>query len=267
MLWTGRDLFQLDLRIALQIITKISLSRNSLSRKRTYFFYNPVRYGLVIPLLLITLLPTTDTLAQLVPPPNVRPSRPSRLNVQFHRAETAWKSGSSLLEAKARIDRVLIERPKDVEARKLRAGIYMSMGAPEKALLDAREAVRLNPLDGEAQLLVCEAAIRSGEVDAALVGLNLSADLLLEQSTFHVRLSRCAIDLNEYDAAEAYARTALAGNARSAEANLQLARVFLITDEQEKAVTVLKRAIDAHILSTSVIRRDTTFSSVLGELQ
>jgi Tfp pilus assembly protein PilF len=166
----------------------------------------------------------------------------------------------------ARIDRVLEELPMDVEARKLRAGIYMSMGAPEKALLDAREAVKLNPTDGEAQLLVCEAAVRSGEVDAALVGLNLSADLLLEQSTFHVRLSRCAIDLNEYDAAEAYARTALAGNARSAEANLQLARVFVLVGENEKAVTVLERAIQSRVLSVRVIRKDPIFNDLVDEL-
>jgi hypothetical protein len=47
--------------------------------------------------------------------------RPPAIEVQFHRAEAAWKTGASLHEAKARIDRVLEEIPGDVDARKLRA--------------------------------------------------------------------------------------------------------------------------------------------------
>jgi len=232
-----------------------------------YLFSESVRYRFVILLLLTMLLHSPAAFAQRVQNANVRPARPARLNVQFHRAETAWKSGSSLLEAKARIDRVLTELPMDAEARKLRAGIYLSMGAPGKSLEDALAAAELDSSDGEAQLLICESAVRIGDLETALLALDSSADLFLEQSTFHVRLSRCAVDLNKYDAAEAYARTALAGDSRNAETHLQLARVFILSDEYNKAVTVLNRAIESRILSSVVIRRDSVFAVVMDELK
>jgi predicted Zn-dependent protease len=232
-----------------------------------YLFHKPARYRFVILLLLVLLLHSSAAFAQRVPPVNIRPNRPAHLNVQYHRAETAWRSGSSLLEAKARIDRVLTELPLDAEARKLRAGIYLSMGAPEKALEDALAATRIDPEDGEAQLLVCEAAVRAGDRIIALEALSSSASNLLEGSNFHVRLSRCAENLQEYNAAEAYARTALAGDARDAKAHLQLARVFILNDEPGKATTILNRAVQSRILSTAVIRQDSLFTPILNDLQ
>ena len=245
---------------------ELRISDCRLFRTPRYLPRRPAGYRLGV-LVLIVLLHSPDVFAQGVQNRNLRPNRPARLNVQFHRAETAWKSGSSLLEAKARIDRVLTELPDDAEARKLRAGIYLSMGAPAKALEDANEAVGLDPNDGEAHLLVCEAAVRTGDNESALRALDLSAGLLLEQSTFHVRLSRCAVDLDQFDAAEAYARTALAGNERDAEAHLQLARVFILDNDDEKAVTVLNRALDSRMLSTSVIRQDSAFARIIDQLQ
>ena len=68
--------------------------------------------------------------------------RPPELNVQFHRARTAWSTGNSLLEAKARIDRVLAALPEDVEALKLRSSILADLGRDDTAFLDAAEAVK-----------------------------------------------------------------------------------------------------------------------------
>ena len=133
-----------------------------------------VLFGSIL-LLGTTVLGTSPVFAQRKPPPRIPATRPARLNVQYHRAETAWKSGNSILEAKARIDRVLKEIPADPEARKLRAGIYMSMGQPAKALIDARAAAEINPFDGEAYLLQCEAGVRVGANKAALKALDQSA--------------------------------------------------------------------------------------------
>ncbi|MDX1741920.1 MAG: hypothetical protein R3178_11525, partial [Rhodothermales bacterium] len=46
--------------------------------------------------------------------------RSPRMNLEFHRAQAAWKSGGSLLEAKARLDRVIDAGPDDAEALLLR---------------------------------------------------------------------------------------------------------------------------------------------------
>lgn len=220
-----------------------------------------------IALVFFVLLNSSASLAQKARPQRVPATRPARLNVQFHRAETAWKSGNSLLEAKARIDRVLNELPRDAEARKLRAGIFISMGNAENAVHDARMATRISPFDGEAHLLLCEACTRAGIYEEALRALNRSADLLLDQSTYHVRLSRCAVSLGHLDAAEAYARTAVAGNTRDAAAYLQLARVFVLKKNPGKAVTVLERGMRSRVLRLSAIRRDSLLSPISDRLE
>lgn len=209
--------------------------------------------GLFLVVLLIA--PATISSAQ-IPRPTLRSMRPPELNVQFHRAETAWKSGNSLLEAKARIDRVIVVLPDDVEARKLRAGIYLSMEQPQNALTDARAAARLESSDGEAHLLVCEAAVRTNRNKMASEALYLSSDLLLGRPDLHIRLSQCAVDLGQLDDAEAYARIALAGHDMSAAAYLQLARVFVFAGQIQKSVTVLERGLKLGLVKPRQILGD-----------
>jgi tetratricopeptide (TPR) repeat protein len=200
-----------------------------------------------------------------VPTRTQRSIRPPELNVQFHRAETAWKSGTSLLEAKARIDRVIRVLPNDLEARKLRAGIFLSMGQPDRAAIDARRAVLLGPDDGEAHLLLCEASVRTDRQVAALTALQHSAELLIDQPGLHIRLSRCAIALGRLDEAEAYARIALAGDDMNASAYLQLARVFIIVRQFQKCVTVLEKGLRLGLIQPSQIRNDSMLHVVADD--
>ena len=89
--------------------------------------------------------------------------RSQEMNVQYHRAETAWKSGASVLEVKTRIDRVLKALPDDVEALKLRAQVLLKLDRVAEALADVQRAVALSSKDGEAHLILCEAARRNGD--------------------------------------------------------------------------------------------------------
>jgi len=212
-------------------------------------------------LVVFLIAPATESSAQ-IPSRTLRSVRPPDLNVQFHRAETAWKSGNSLLEAKARIDRVIEALPDDVEARKLRAGIYLSMERPENALIDARAAARLATFDGEAHLLVCESAVRTNRNRMASEALYLSSDLLLDRPDLHIRLSRCAVDLGLLDDAEAYARIALATHDMSAAAYMQLARVFVFARQTQKAITVLERGLKLGLVKPGQIRRDNDLKEV-----
>ena len=207
---------------------------------------------------------TVDTYAQR-PRRAQRSMRPPELNVQFHRAETAWKSGNSLLEAKARIDRVLRALPDDLEARKLRAGILLTMGKTDRAFLDAQRAVRLGPDDGEAHLLLCETAIRTEHTALGQTALKRSADLLIDRHELHIRLSKCAILLERLDEAEAYARIALAADAMNAEAYLQLAHVFSIVNQDENALTVLQRGLTRGVVKPAQLRRDKHFEDLLND--
>ena len=182
--------------------------------------------------------------------------RPPRLDRQFRRALTAWRTGSSLFEAKARLDRVLQEMPGDVEARKLRADVLLRMGRPEEALRDARRAVALRPRDGEAHLLHAEAARESSHLDQARDALDQAAEYLPQESALHTRLSWNAMLLDRPAQAEAFGRVALALDSTSAAAYRQLARVFIMRDRPDEAASVLMRGLQEEVVQPRSIRED-----------
>lgn len=188
--------------------------------------------------------------------------RPAELNVQFHRAHTAWSTGNSLLEAKARIDRVLDELPDDVEALKLRAAILMDMERPDDALSDAIRAARLAPNDGEAHLLRCESAAQTGRDTDAADALETASNLFLERIDHYVRLSGCALSIGAYTRAESLARVAVAQDDSDPRGHIQLARVFLGTNRADDARSIVNRLIDANSLSRMAVMADSQLAGL-----
>ena len=189
--------------------------------------------------------------------------RPPELNVQYHRAETAWKSGASVLEVKARVDRVLEALPNDVEALKLRAQALLKMNRDEEALTDARRAVQLRPKDGEAHLILCEAARRNGDAEGAERALDAASALALDDAALHIRLSWNAVLLEKLDKAESFARVAMASDPDEAAAYYQLARVFVLKQQPEAAATVLLNGLNASLLDPVAITADTVLVHVV----
>lgn len=190
--------------------------------------------------------------------------RPPELDVQFHRAETAWKSGASVLEAKARVDRVLKELPDDGEARKLRAQVLMAMERPEEALSDAQQAVQVRPQDGEAYLILSEAARLNGNDHLALEALDAAAERVMEGAEFHIRLSWNAALLGQLDRAEAYARIALALEPARAAAYYQLARVFVQKNQPDAAAAILAKGLRGNLVDPAAIQKDTLLTQLSG---
>lgn len=182
--------------------------------------------------------------------------RPPELNAQYHRAETAWRSGASMLEAKARVDRVLEARPDDAEALRLRAQVLLGMHRIDEALHDARHAVRVDPKDAESQLVLCEVARHAGETQLARESLQAASELVFDDAALHVRLSWNAVLLDQLEKAEAFARTALALDPEEPSAYYQLARVFLLLDQEGAAATVLRKGFERSLLDPTTIRSD-----------
>ncbi|HEX7072205.1 MAG TPA: hypothetical protein VF190_15440 [Rhodothermales bacterium] len=190
--------------------------------------------------------------------------RPPELNLQYHRAEVAWRSGGSVLEAKARVDRVLARLPEDVEALKLRSQVLMSLQRPREALADAVKATSLRAADGEAQLILAEAAHAAGETDLALAALGRASETVLNDASSHVRMSWLAAELDRMAWAEAFARTALALDANDPAAYYQLARVFLRQDKLDNAAAVLANGLRESLLSIDAIGGDQELSDLIG---
>ena len=196
-------------------------------------------------------------LTSFVVPAQAQIVRPQELNVQYHRAETAWKSGASVFEVKARVDRVLEALPDDVEALKLRAQVLLRLDRDAEALADAQRAVALSSKDGEAHLILCEAARRNGDTALAERELASAAQLALDDAALHIRLSWNALLLGKLDSAESFARVAVNSEPDEAAAHYQLARVFILKDQSDVAAKVLIDGLKASILDPEVITADT----------
>ena len=195
---------------------------------------------------------------------NAQGRRPPELDVQYHRAETAWKSGASVLEAKARVDRVLKEIPDDSEALKLRAQVLMAMKRHEEALADAQRAVSLTPQDGEAFLILSEAARLNGDEKLAVDALDAAAERVMEGAEFHIRLSWNAALLGQLERAEAFARIAHNAEPARAAAYYQLARVFVMKNQNDDAAAILAKGLRGNLLDPAAIQRDTVLTRLSG---
>ena len=193
-----------------------------------------------------------------------QPVRTPELNLDYHRAERAWRSGGSVLEAKARVDRVLAKIPDDVEALKLRSQVLMSLQRPQEAVLDARKATVLDDADWEAQLILAEAAHAAGQNDLALVALGRAAERVINDASSHVRMSWLAAELGRTAWAEAFARTALAQDETAPAAYYQLARVFLRQNRRNNAAEIIARGLRASLLDVEAMRGDPELSTLLS---
>lgn len=212
-------------------------------------------YGFVFVLLIAFGSVQHAAIAQIV--------RSPELNLQYHRAEVAWRSGGSVLEAKARVDRVLEKLPEDVEALKLRAQVLMSMQKHDEALRDARKATALDINDGEAHLILAEAAYAAGHADVSLLALEAAAERVVSDASSHIRMSWLASRLDQLALAEAYARTALALDDRDPSGYYQLARVFVRQGRADHAAAVLANGLEKALLDVQHLRSDTELSRVL----
>ena len=217
------------------------------------------RYRIFLPALafFFTFLWCQDALAQV--------GYSERVQMQFHRAETAWRNQTSILEAKVRVDQVLRDAPNHTDAWKLRAEVNIAMQKYQDALRDAEQAISLNPEDGEAFLIKAEASRLLGLTERARGSLETAATLSIDaDAEFHIKLSRSAVLLgvSAFNMAESFARVALAKDPDYAEAYYQLARVFLLRNREEEAVITLLRGFQARLLDPSHINSDFTLSQI-----
>ena len=193
-----------------------------------------------------------------------------QLQQHYHRAETAWKNRTSLLEAKVRVDQILEQAPDHEDALKLRAEVLMAMKRYREAVIDSKRATELNPDDAAAHLILAEAARLTGNKPMARRSLERAAVLSVnEGADFHLKLSQSALLLGPEDwgRAESYARLAYAKEPDNAEAYYQLARVFVLRDNADAGATILEQGFEAEMVDTEYIRNDTTLNQLLNHEQ
>ena len=184
---------------------------------------------------------------------------------QYHRAETAWKNRSSLLEAKVRVDQVLEGEPDHADALKLRAEVLMAMRRYTEALMDAQRATQLSPNDGAAYLVLAEAARLNGDIALARTSLENAGRLSINDgAAIHLKLSESAMRLGEqgWTKAESFARVAHAKEPENIQAYYQLARIFILQNRKEAGATILEKGFRSMLLDPDYIRNDSTLQKL-----
>ncbi len=182
--------------------------------------------------------------------------RPPELRLQYHRAERAFRTGSSLHEAKSRLDTVIEALPDDSEALMLRSEVLLALGRPEEAVEDAAATVALQPGNGEAWLLLSETHRAAGSAREAVSALEKAGSLITSGAALHIRLSYNAQMLGDLDQAEAFGRLALAQDDSLPGAYLQLARVFVAKNRLDAATMTLASGLGKGAVSPSDVTSD-----------
>ena len=202
-------------------------------------------------------------LAPRVSTAQVRSLQPN-VQSQLHRAETAWRTGGSLLEAKVRADEVLRADPDHPQALKLRADVLLALNRYDEARRDARRATELDPTDGRAYWILAESARLSGDLSMAREALREAAGHITDENAeFHVMLSGVALHVDELELAESFARVARAKEPMHAAAHYQLARVFLLQGRPDDAATILVGGLNEQFLDPRFIREDTALRALI----
>lgn len=169
-----------------------------------------------------------------------RSERPVEWQAELDRAASAFRSGVSFLEAKARVDRVIHVLPDDAQARKLRAQILIALNRPEEALTDARHVLGNDPEDGEAHLLISEAATQMGDAENARGAMRAAARFLVEDADLWTRLGRVAVFQEQVTLAQSFAQAAAAADALGARAYYQIAVLLTQRAQEDDAAETLR---------------------------
>ncbi|MDX1430749.1 MAG: tetratricopeptide repeat protein, partial [Rhodothermales bacterium] len=183
-------------------------------------------------------------------------ARTPQQNAEFRRAEAAWLSGGSLLEAKERLDNVIESLPDDAPALVLRTKILLALERNPEAYRDAKSAFLLLPEDGEVSLLMTRAARLAGDTTLALEALRCASSTISTDAHSHLRLSIESLHLGRHEEAESLARVAVALDPRYSEARLQLARVLAVRGNTEAAAKALTAALDESLVTRDRIQSD-----------
>ncbi|MFT4604194.1 MAG: tetratricopeptide (TPR) repeat protein [Rhodothermales bacterium] len=193
--------------------------------------------------------------------------RPPELRLQYHRAERAFRTGSSLHEAKSRLDTVIEALPEDSEALMLRSKVLLALGRPEEAVEDAKATVALQPENGEAWLLLSETHRAAGAAREAVSALERASSLITNGAALHIRLSYNAQMLGDLDQAEAFGRLALAQDDSLPGAYLQLARVFVAKNRLDAATMTLAGGLEKGAVSPSDVTSDTDLAKLRSQTE
>lgn len=193
---------------------------------------------------------------------NARADSARVVEIQLQRAQIALRSGASLREARARLDRVLALAPDHAEALYLRARVHLALNAPQRAMADAERALRLTGTHVATYATLVEAARQVGDQTRAVEALEAAMAAVDETSRYHLRLSWSALQLEHYDHAEALARVALRRQPHRAAPYQQLARVFVRTNRTADAAFILHQGLERGVLHASGVVDDADLKSL-----
>jgi len=174
----------------------------------------------------------------------------------FNRVKKAEGEASQGHDADAlrELDAVIEEDPFIMEARQVRASIYLRSGKPELAETDCREALKVDPEYEAALFVLAQAYRRQGKSDEALTGFNRLIELNPRDAKPHLSIAEMALEARDLERAIRHLQRAIELDPpMSAQAHLLLGSAYLekkILDDAEReirtALALRPRIPDAH---------------------
>jgi len=135
-------------------------------------------------------------------------------------------------------DRVLAHQKDLAVAQRLKAACHLSLGEPAKAILAAREYLRIVGDDAEPWVLIGAASEKLNETDSALDAYRKAAELDPEDWDSRWHLGRALRRLRRFDEALSTIRTAIEKSGEKARFQDELARTLAAQGKVEEALAL-----------------------------
>jgi arylsulfatase A-like enzyme/tetratricopeptide (TPR) repeat protein len=148
-------------------------------------------------------------------------------------------------DALARLDEVIREDPGIMEARQVRANIYLQLDRPEEAAEECREALKIDPEYNAAIFTLALAYKRLKKYDEAIAGFNRALQLDPRDPKPHVNLGEIYLENKDLDQAIASFEQAISVDPEhSSLAHNNLGAAFLEKKLPERAEQELLKALE-----------------------
>ena len=93
--------------------------------------------------------------------------------------------------------------------------------------------------------------------------MDVVSGLIIDDAQLQVHLSREAMALDQFDRAEAFARTAMVQAPHDPSTHFQMARVFAVQGKFDEARTILNNGLENRVLTTQAIESDGQLRRIL----
>ena len=131
------------------------------------------------------------------------------------------------------------------------AAKYMAAGEYPKAIIEYKNALKIEPRSAELQYQLGQAYSKNGQLQQAFPSFRKAVELSPDYAPAQLALGRLYLGAKRFDDATKAAQAVLAKDPENAGANVLLAQVYATNENIPEAITVLQKVVEQHPDSTT----------------